>query len=177
MILISLNIIPDFKIYLAVTNKGSTFVDVKTCRDAFDAAVELKTSCKGCEIILPKLIKDKVHKNLEPHRQAKFYSMVKDDNSTSQKSGLDFSTCLAQTAQSNSYVSDLTLIVTSEKVPEFESIKDNKKIVINHPKEFIKNYKQAVEYFNEFADIIKDDGIIKITLLEVFKWIIIKDRK
>lgn len=168
----SLIIIPTLKIYQAITIKGMSTPGVLEARQSFDHAVYIKTKYNG-EIILPKLIDDKIKKNLNLSQQIALYSMVSPDKTCSGEGGFDADTCIARTGKINSFKGK-TIIISQDPIHEEELIKDNKKVAILSPVEFIIGCKYAnrlkeSEADSNMADILNWVFFIKTDWKDVIK--------
>jgi hypothetical protein len=139
----TINILPDFQVYHAVTVKGSNKTGVLEAREAYNIAVGLKVD-NIAEIILPKLVKDRIDKNLNVNQKPHFYSLVKEDNSASGNAGFTSDTCIAETAKTNSFKAKTIVVSFEEKLPKTEIIDGNKKVVVCSPAEFITKYRWAM---------------------------------
>ncbi len=138
-----IHIVADFRVFQSVTHKGVSYSGVLEAREAYNICINLKVDGE-LEIILPKLIEDKIRDNLNSMQKPHFFSMVERDNSASSEAGYDYQSCIQETAKSNSFKAR-TIILALEEVKDKEKIKDNKKIVICSPAEFITNFKRASE--------------------------------
>src|SRR3989338_3761854 len=128
----SLCIIPDFDVFHSILKRDVSFPGVVECREAYNIAVYLSVK-HGVNIILPKLIEDKIKKNIAPRQEGHFYALVQRDNSTSSDAGDDFSTCLARTAKTNSFKKRVIILTRQETIAHSELIQDNKKVIILQP--------------------------------------------
>lgn len=145
----TINILPDFKVFHSITVREASYPGVLEARQAYNLAVEIKTKYGG-EIILPKLINDKIQKNLKNAEQEKhFYSLVTIDNSTSGQAGFDASNCLFETAKANSY-KRRTLILALDDVSDKEKIEKNQKVAVMTPDKFITCYKMVQHLIEQF---------------------------
>lgn len=136
----SLCIIPDFDVFHSILKRDVSFPGVVECREAYNIAVYLSVK-HGVNIILPKLIEDKIKKHINPRQEAHFYAVVQKDNSTSSDAGYDYSTCLARTAKTNSFRKRVIILTRQEIVAHSEIIHDNKKVIVLQPHNFITQYK------------------------------------
>jgi len=159
------SIIPCFKIFNAVTNKCVSGEGIKAARDAYNFAVFLRTKC-GAKIVLPKLINDKIKKNMNGRQKVHFYTLVSLDNSTSGEAGRRYDNCLASTAKAVSY-ENYVVIVAVDSVPNLETIKDNKKILVMTPAEFIDRVKAGMEMKNSIYRDMSLSECISITFFSL----------
>lgn len=140
------NIIPCWKTFFAVTKKEASFAGVLEAREAYNISVKLRLKYDA-EIILCRLIDQKIEKHLNPYQKPHFYNLVGLDNTTTGVAGYTHENCLIETAKVNSFKRK-TIILALEDVPNKEVITNNKKIVIMKPHEFIRSYKVARETYH-----------------------------
>jgi hypothetical protein len=136
----SLCVIPDFQVFHSILRRELSFTGVWECRNSYNILVNL-TVKHNVEIILPKLIEDKVKNIITEQQKPHFYALIKRDNSTSALAGYDYNTCLARTAKTNSYEKKVIILTTNEKIYEQELIEKNKKIIVLTPEKFITQFK------------------------------------
>jgi len=161
---------PDYKVFHSITVKEVSYPGVLEAREAYNYAIDIKME-HGGEIILCKLINDKIKGNLNVQQEKHFYELLKIDNSTSGQAGFNYSNCLIETAILNSY-KKRTIILALEEVPEKEKIKKNKKITILTPDKFITgikiaiNYKSNVDPESDFIDFLGFLFFVKPEIIE-----------
>lgn len=132
----SLIIIPTLSIYQAITIKDMRTPGALESRQAFNHAVDIRTKYNGT-IILPKLVDDKIRKNLNPSQIIAFYAMVTHDNTCSGEAGYNADNCIARTGKMNSFKAKTIIISQDGTIPDVSLVKDNKKVKVLSPIDFI----------------------------------------